>query len=132
MDRVYPSSKFIVYINVAAAPLMALFVIGFMVYAAFGNTGPSGPRVLPVTIALAAAALLGILAPLGYVSLRSASQIRVKDDSVAEFRGPLLKMSLSPSAIISVRASPWTRNSWVALKHSKGKLLLYTPRGWVL
>ncbi len=77
-------------------------------------------------IALVSALFLGILAPVGYVSLKIASQILVKDDSVIEFRGPWLRVSLDPSMIMSVRASPWMRSSWVNVKHTRGKLL-YTP-----
>ena len=78
-------------------------------------------------IVLVSALFLGILTPVGYVSLRAASRIHVKDDALVEFRGPRLRVSLSPASITSVRASPWIRNTFVNVKHTKGRLLLYTP-----
>lgn len=127
MDRIYPSSKFVVYVNVAIAPFLALVLIAFIIYGSFEYADRTGSRMPVWPIALVSILFLGILAPIGYVSLKIASQIRVKDDSSIEFRGPWLRSSLDPSMIISVRASPWMRNSWVNVKHTRGKLLLYTP-----
>ncbi len=126
MDRTYSSSRFIVCLSVAIAPLIAGLSIGFLVYAAFVVGGRGGPPVPPLAVAVVAAVFLGILAPVVYVSLKMASQIRVKDDSVIEFRGPMLRISLNPSDIASIRAHPWIRTN-VTVKHAKGKVLLYMP-----
>lgn len=127
MDRTFQSSKFVVYVNIALAPVMALLIIGFVVYAAYGDVGPTGSRVQTLTVGIVIALFLVILAPIAYVSVRMASQIRVKDDSVIEFRGPMVRATLNPSAITSVRSSPWVRKNWVDVKHSTGRVQVYVP-----
>lgn len=126
MARTYSTSRFVAYANVALAPLAALAIVGFVIYAAAAGAGRVDPPVTIQGALMASVLVLAIFAPLTYVSLRSITQIRVHDDGVVELRGPLLRRLLRPSDITAVRAHPLVRNS-VQVRHTGGRVPVCMP-----
>jgi hypothetical protein len=95
----------------------ALVGVAGILFGAFGKLGSEGPPVWVFVI------LLGFALFNAYMWLRFPFEIKVRDDSIIEFRSVFRRTAISPMEVKSVRAKPYALG-FVDVVHQGGKIHL--------
>jgi len=114
--RLYLAKPLLVFYLLMLAVWVFAGVFG-SIFGALGGFGPDGPP------AVAFLALLVVPLFIAYMWLRVPFEIKVRDDSIIEFRSVFRRTAISPLEIRSVRAKPYALG-FIDIVHTGGTVHL--------
>ena len=114
--KLYLGKPLLIFYLVVLAVLVSVGIVGIVV-GAIGKLGSEGPPVWVFVI------LLGFALFNAYMWLRFPFEIKLRDDSIIEFRSVFRRTTISPMEVKSVRAKPYALG-FVDVVHQGGTVHL--------